>query len=68
MPRLSPEDELKLFRQVVWFVYTPPKGNLKARLHLAGSGGRLKDFKGRVATEVWERLGRWRHNRGMYPE
>ncbi|HWB03774.1 MAG TPA: hypothetical protein VG796_12175 [Verrucomicrobiales bacterium] len=62
------EDELKLFRQVVWFVYTPPKENLKARLHFAGTHGRLKDYKGRKAAEVWERFGHWRHNRELYPE
>jgi hypothetical protein len=39
MPRVSPEDELKLFRQVLWFVYAPPKGNLKARVHFAALAG-----------------------------
>jgi hypothetical protein len=65
---MTREEELKLFRQIVWFVYTPSRGGLKARLHLAGTRGRLKDFRGRKATEVWERLGLWRHHREHYPD
>jgi hypothetical protein len=46
-----PEHELKLFRQVVWFVYRPGKTKPEgARLHLEGPEGPLKDYVGREAT------------------